>query len=235
MDTSTVEPPCSSTTLAASQDTASSSSSSSSSTTTATTATITTTTSSPPKQATAITKEKTWQRRDIASLKTQAELEADGQAAVLWSGATGHPCIIMDLAPDGRHALVTAVSSFRSGPHNGYLPPWKQSCHQGKDPDRFRSFAGTERCEGSCRNLLFLEGGRQFPKSRTAWVYAGWVHLVPVGALKPFKSADKRALRLEMQSWIDLYRHQCAVVVSSDSIIFGLAFFFFYYYYYYYY
>ncbi|KAK8094182.1 hypothetical protein PG997_000867 [Apiospora hydei] len=169
MNTSTVEPLCSFTTLVASQNIASSS-------TTTTAATTTTTTSLPPKQTTTITKEKTWQRRDIASLKTQAELEADGQAAVLWSGATGHPCIIMDLVPDGSHALVTAVSSFRPGPQNGYLQPWKQHCHQGKDPDRSRSFAGTERWYdddgngSSGRHLLHLEGGRQFPKSRTAWV-----------------------------------------------------------------
>ncbi|KAK8038875.1 hypothetical protein PG993_007286 [Apiospora rasikravindrae] len=190
MDAAPVEIECSSTALVTSQDVASSS------TTSPTRATISTTP--------IITKKTPWQRRDIASLKTQEELEAKCQDVTLWSGATGHPCIIMDLAPNGSHALVTAVSSFRSGPHNNYLPPWKQSWHQGKDPDWFRSFAGTEQHSGSSRNLLYLEGGRQFPKPRTAWVYAGWVHLVPIGALKPFKTADKCELRLEMQSWIDL-------------------------------
>ncbi|KAK8094183.1 hypothetical protein PG997_000868 [Apiospora hydei] len=30
-------------------------------------------------------------------------------------------------------------------------------------------------------------------------------------------SADKRGLRLEMQSWIDLYRHQCAVTPTNSD------------------
>lgn len=173
-----------------------------------------------------VTTNDTWQRRDIAYLKPQEQLEMECQEVVLGqelhSGASGHPCIIMDLAPSGKHALVTTISSFSSGPYNDYLAPWKQTYHRAKDPDRFRSFAGTERHSGS-RNLLHLEGGRQFPKRRTAWVYAGWVHLVPVGALKPFlvdhkDTAPGTKLKIEMQSWIDLYGHQCSVTSTNNDL-----------------
>ncbi|KAK8086671.1 hypothetical protein PG994_001645 [Apiospora phragmitis] len=224
MNSTAVESLCSSTTLVASQNIASSAAS----TTTTTTTTITTTSPSPPtptisSTTTIITNETSWQRRDVACLKTQEELETECQEVVLgqdlYGGATGHPCIIMDLAPDGRHALVTTVSSFRSGPHNGYLPPWKHHWHQGKEPDRFRSFAGTERYGygPTGRDFLHLEGGRRFPKSRTAWIYAGWVHLVPVRALRHFNAAE-RGLRLEMQSWIDLYGHQCAMTPMNIDL-----------------
>lgn len=172
-----------------------------------------------------VTTKDTWQRRDIAYLKSQEQLEQECQEVILGRelhcGATGHPCIIMDMAPSGKHALVTSISSFSSGPHNDYLVPWKQIWHRAKDPDRFRSFAGTE-CYSASRNVLYLEGGRQFPKSRTAWVYAGWVHLVPIGALKPFlvdRATDEGTkLRLEMQSWIDLYRHQCSVTSTNNDL-----------------
>ncbi|KAK8862111.1 hypothetical protein PGQ11_008346 [Apiospora arundinis] len=210
--TTVVESLCSSTTLVASQKN------------TATTSLVTTpsTTTTPDVSGSSTTStvkgDTVWERRDIAFLKTQEELEAECQDVVLGQdltcGATGHPCIIMDLAPNGQHALVTTVSSFRSGPHNGYLPPWKQTHHQGKDPDRFRSFAGTERYSAG-RNLLHLEGGRRFRKNQTAWVYAGWVHLVPVGALRPFGDVK---LRIEMQSWIDLYGHQCAMTSINSNL-----------------
>ncbi|KAK8134281.1 hypothetical protein PG984_006293 [Apiospora sp. TS-2023a] len=214
MSTVTVETTLSSSTSVASQDTPSSSSilsSPRSTQSTIATSDVTTT--------------DTWQRRDIAYLKPQEQLEKECQEVILGqelhSGATGHPCIIMDMAPSGKHALVTTISSFSSGSCNDYLAPWKQTWHRSKDPDRFRSFAGTERYSAS-RNLLHLEGGRQFPKSRTAWVYAGWVHLVPVEALKPFlvnnDTAPGTKLRIEMQSWIDLYGHQCSVTSANNDL-----------------
>ncbi|KAK8107452.1 uncharacterized protein PG998_009465 [Apiospora kogelbergensis] len=117
---------------------------------------------------TTVTKEVVWQRRDVAFLKTQEELESECQEVVLGQdvnyGATGHPCIIMDVAPNGKYALVTTVSSFRSGPHNGYQPPWQQNYHRGKDPDRFRSFVGTER-PNLYRQSLCLEGGGSSPRA----------------------------------------------------------------------
>ncbi|KAK7920790.1 hypothetical protein PG985_008812 [Apiospora marii] len=174
-----------------------------------------------------VTTKDTWERRDIAYLKSQEELEKEFQEVILGQelhcGATGHPCIIMDMSPNRQHALVTTISSFSSGPHNNYLPPWKQTWHRAKDPDRFRSFAGTDHYSAS-RSFLYLEGGRQFPKSRTAWVYAGWAHLVPIGALKPFlvnrgaTDAGTKKLRLEMQSWIDLYGHQCSVTSTNNDL-----------------
>ncbi|KAK7980954.1 hypothetical protein PG989_013411 [Apiospora arundinis] len=192
--TTIVESLCSSTTLVASQKN------------TATTSLVTTpsTTTTPDVSGSSTTStakgDTVWERRDIAFLKTQEELEAECQDVVLGQdltcGATGHPCIIMDLAPNGQHALVTTTH------------------HQGKDPDRFRSFAGTERYSAG-RNLLHLEGGRRFRKNQTAWVYAGWVHLVPVGALRPFGDVK---LRIEMQSWIDLYGHQCAMTSINSNL-----------------
>ncbi|KAK7977884.1 hypothetical protein PG996_003935 [Apiospora saccharicola] len=216
MSTVAVDTTLSSTTSVASQNTTSSSSSSISSSPRSTQSTIATSD---------ITTTDTWQRRDIAYLKPQGQLEKEYQEVILGqelhSGATDHPCIIMDMAPSGKHALVTTISSFSSGSHNDYQAPWKQTWHQSKDPDRFRSFAGTERYSAS-RNFLLLEGGRQFPKSRTAWVYAGWVHLVPVEALKPFlvnnDAAPGKKLKLEMQSWIDLYGHQCSVTSANNDL-----------------
>ncbi|KAK7998726.1 hypothetical protein PG991_015205 [Apiospora marii] len=114
-----------------------------------------------------VTTKDTWERRDIAYLKSQEELEKEFQEVVLGQelhcGATGHPCIIMDMSPNRQHALVTTISSFSSGPHNNYLPPWKQTWHRAKDPDRFRSFAGTDHYSAS-RSFLYLEGGRRVPQ-----------------------------------------------------------------------
>ncbi|KAK6845453.1 hypothetical protein PG995_015563 [Apiospora arundinis] len=195
--TTVVESLCSSTTLVASQKN------------TATTSLVTTpsTTTTPDVSGSSTTStakgDTVWERRDIAFLKTQEELEAECQDVVLGQdltcGATGHPCIIMDLAPNGQHALVTTVSSLTT----------RARTRTGSAPSRAPS--GTVLAATSS---ISRAGGR-FRKNQTAWVYAGWVHLVPVGALRPFGDVK---LRIEMQSWIDLYGHQCAMTSINSNL-----------------
>ncbi|KAK4234913.1 hypothetical protein C8A03DRAFT_37278 [Achaetomium macrosporum] len=120
--------------------------------------------------------------------------------------ATGHPVIVLRRqSKQSTHVLVTTVSSYGSGPGNGFAPPWERGCNRRKDKADFRAFDGAER---PCDEYppLRLRDGRQFPKSRTCWVYVQSALVVPFSVLGWFKLSPE-PLRMERSSLMDLRRH----------------------------
>ncbi|KAI1387514.1 uncharacterized protein F4822DRAFT_430262 [Hypoxylon trugodes] len=148
-----------------------------------------------------------WRDGDIAFLKSvdefsQSEYDALIKSGYIREGATKHPVIILEHSDDSRYYLVTTVSAYSSGDHNGHLPPWKQVYHQKKQPKAFRAFHGSERPDRSKGFLQLAEGGH-FPKPKTSWVYTRNIFVVPATTLKGFDKTTER-LRMTQESLTDL-------------------------------
>ncbi|KAI1078116.1 hypothetical protein F5B20DRAFT_582644 [Whalleya microplaca] len=142
-----------------------------------------------------------WQDGDIAFLKTQEEINRVDTSGLkgykpFQKGAAGHPVIILEHSKDAKYFLVTTVSAYGSGDHNGNLPPWKQIYHQRKQSGDFRAFVGSEKPHGRQKHLQ-LEDNKLCPKAKTSWVYVCNYFVVPWSMLKRF---DKTPAQLRMTS-----------------------------------
>ena len=117
-----------------------------------------------------------WKGRTNADRKELTDLN-EGENM---EGAGGHPCIV--LRTNGKYALVTTVSAHGSSEKNRWRAPWlRRGCQH---PDRYRSFAGTQRFN---RNRAFLRLKRgTWPKPKGSWVDVERVLLVPTWFLISF-------------------------------------------------
>ncbi|KAI2628746.1 hypothetical protein GGR54DRAFT_651595 [Hypoxylon sp. NC1633] len=148
-----------------------------------------------------------WQDGDIAFLKSsdefsQTEWDTLIETGYVKEGATKHPVIILEHSRDSSHFLVATVSAYRSGPDNGYLPPWEQRTHSRKNRNAFRAFTGSKKSSANQKHLELGDGGC-FPKPKTSWVYTPFIFVVPSSTLKCFDKTAKR-LRMTQESLKDL-------------------------------
>lgn len=160
-----------------------------------------------------------WQDGDIAFLQHYTKFSEEDYTSLIPTrrlprGATGHPCIVLQHL-SGADVLITTVSAYGSGAHNGYLAPWKRSVHARINPTDFRSFQGSERPTLRC-NPLTLESGKLMPKPKASWLNINSTWKVPITALSHFdKSRD--VLRLTQQSLTDLRLHIVACSKRYDA------------------
>jgi hypothetical protein len=160
-----------------------------------------------------------WAEGDIAYLKRidqftqkQIELLELDKEYPLHTAATNHPVIILQKGnptSKGQFYLVCTVSAYSSGPENNYLAPWKQFVHYAKNPESFRSFAGSEiyQPRGKAQEAaLQLKQGQRMPKPKTSWVYTKHAWIVPESVLGPFKGSPYQ-LEMTKESHNDLLAH----------------------------
>ncbi len=156
-----------------------------------------------------------WQTGDIAYLKSADYFHENDHEALIKSnympcGATNHPVIILKrCSRTASHVLITPVSAYSSGEFNDYLPPWKQEAHRFKNPNNFRSFAGSERV--NYRKPLHLEEGKSMPKPKASWLNIQSVWVVPISVLGVFNKSQEGHLRVRKDSLDGLTVHmsQC--------------------------
>ncbi|KAI1777517.1 hypothetical protein F4818DRAFT_457332 [Hypoxylon cercidicola] len=142
----------------------------------------------------------TWEDGDIAFFKGVDQLtdqHKDALAGYVPEKATGHPVIILEHSTDSKYCLITTVSAYGSGAHNGFLPPWDQRYHEQKSRGAFYAFAGSEKpCHW--QQHLELEGRQSWPKPKTSWVYARTTYVVPSATLREFRRGTR--LRMTQES-----------------------------------
>ncbi|TGJ79088.1 hypothetical protein E0Z10_g9676 [Xylaria hypoxylon] len=151
-----------------------------------------------------------WQLGDIAFLKhaerfSQTERTELLESGRVYSGATGHPVIILDRSDDSQHYIVMTVSAYASSEYNDYLPPWKQGFHARKDINGFRAFEGSARPNNNKQHLR-LADGKTWPKVKTSWVYIYHHILVPASTLINYDKSRSQ-LRMAPESLQDLVNH----------------------------
>ncbi|XXG95450.1 hypothetical protein Hte_001712 [Hypoxylon texense] len=111
-----------------------------------------------------------WGEGDIAFLKGLDQLtdsERGALTGLVADKATGHPVIILEYNTGSKYCLITTVSAYSSGPHNGFLPPWNQPWHKSKARAAFFAFAGSEKPDARQKHLE-LEGSGRWPKPKTS-------------------------------------------------------------------